>query len=136
VSLSTFQRWRPAAEVLELEVGNACLHQRLHLRVEGRRQRERELTRVLVVPEVDVPGQIDPTSPDPNLDRLGHVPSGDVVAVDQANRSVRGRPTLMEVGGLCRVTGNVRNEGTVAGSVRERLVPNVRIAYLWLLRDW
>ena len=80
---------QPRAEVLELEIRGAGLDERLHLGVEDRHERVAQLLRVLVVLEVDVPGEVDRAGADRDLDRLVRVLRGDLVEVGEADRAAR-----------------------------------------------
>ena len=87
VGLVAGEERQPGAEILELEIRGAGLDERLHLGVEDRRQRVAELLRVLVVLEVDVPGEVDRAGSDGDLHRPGRVLRGDLVEVGQADRT-------------------------------------------------
>ena len=94
VVLVAGEQRQPGAEILELEVLRAGLDERLHLSVEDRRERVAELLRVLVVLEVDVPGEVDRPGADRDLDRLVRVLRRDLVEVDQPDRPVGRRAAV------------------------------------------
>ena len=66
------EKRHPCAEVFKLEVLGACGNQFLHFRIEDWREREAEITRVLVVLEVGMPGKIGGAC----SDRYFHRPLG------------------------------------------------------------
>ncbi len=78
---------QPRAEILELEIRRAGLDERFHLGVENRRERVAQLLRVLVVLEVDVPGEVDRAGADRDLDRPVGVLRGDLVEIGEADRA-------------------------------------------------
>ena len=79
---------QPRAEVLELQVGRASGHERLHLRVEDRAERHGQVLGVLVVLEVDVPRQVGRAGAHRHLHRHLRVLCRDLVEVRKPDWAV------------------------------------------------
>src|SRR5207245_8040743 len=106
---------QPRAQLFELQKLRARRDQRLHFRVEDGRQRLGQLTGVLVVVEVDVPGQIHGPGADRDLEWPARVRRGRCVQVGQPQRTrpdgaavVDAAPVRQKLdllGAVCRADG-------------------------------
>ena len=78
--------------------------------------------------EVDVPGEVDGTCPDGDLDRPGRELAGDLVQVDQPDRPVCDRPAVDHAAPVVEVLGGLPTSRFCASYLGMRLPGGVEAA--------
>src|SRR5207244_7180285 len=80
---------QPGSEIFDLEILGSGRNQVLHLGIENGGKSKTQLARILVMPVVNVPGQVDWSGADGNLQWLRGVLSCDLIKFRQADWPAR-----------------------------------------------